>query len=232
MNEVDRWLSEGAGVREGLRLLSQYPHSLRLERLVSASPERYGYLLVHALEKYASPVRSSAKSASLKEISGASGKKFREDWPFLSEPGCPPELKILAADKITTWQNYRDLHESLFSCESPEDCFETAKKLLKNFSENRQIIAEFTFYKTHGRPLGKHPVFKQVMKRDKYRSMSAVQLVKEEARLKASIWRDESEIKKGNKPRLDDARKERISAKRSELIYIQGLIAEYNKPKR
>ena len=40
------------------------------------------------------------------------------------------ELKVLAADKITAYHNYVSLHERLFDCMTPEDCFGIAKKLL------------------------------------------------------------------------------------------------------
>ena len=125
MNEIDRWLEGGAGVPEGLRLLSLVEPSQRLERLVTAAPERFSYLLVNTLKKYATP---NSPLPSDTDTTPEGGKRFREEWPFLSDPGCPAELKILAADKITAWNNIRTLHEKLFSCSSLEDCFETAKK--------------------------------------------------------------------------------------------------------
>ena len=229
MNEVDSWLESGAGVPEGLRLLSQYAPSPRLERLVAAAPERFRYLLIRALSKFASPAGSSSGGPGTDSDISSSGRKFRDEWPFLSDARCPVELKILAADKITAWNNFRNLHEQLFACATPAACFEIAKNLLKNFEENRQITAEFAYFKEHHRVLGRHKVFKKTDRLSKYKAMSVVALLKEEKRLIASIWRDESELKKGDRPHLDETRRIRLEDKRAELAYVRTLIADFEK---
>lgn len=225
-------MRSGAGVPEGLRLLSHYAPSPRLAHLVAAAPERFSRLLVKTLMKFASPQDNTPEYADVRGISGTPGGKFREEWPFLSDPGCPAELKILAADKISAYHNYQEQHEKLYSCACLDDCFETAKNLLKNFEENRQITAEFAHYKEHHRILGKHPVFRRNDKLRRYREMSAIALTKEEKRLLASIWRDESEIRKGDKPHLTDSRTARLEQKHSELAYVKELIAEYENSAR
>lgn len=185
-----------------------------------SAPDRFSYLLVKTLRKFAS-------APAIEPPKPAGGKKFRDEWPFLSDPGCPDELKVLANDKITAWHNFRRLHEQLFSCTSLDACFETAKNLLENFEQNRQITAEFAHYKEHHRILGKHPVFKHSDNLRKYRSLSIVALTKEEKRLTGAVWRIESEIRKGDKPHLEEARTARLERKRSELAYVRTLIDEY-----
>lgn len=119
MPEIEQWLRSGAGVQEGLRLLSVYRPNPYLARMVERHPEKYRDLLIRAL---AGTDRKAVAATA------ASDRSFREDWPFLSKPDCPPELKILAADKITAWANFAAEHERLFSCVSAEQCLETAKK--------------------------------------------------------------------------------------------------------
>lgn len=220
MNEVSQWIRRGADVREGLRLLSQYAPNPYLARIVEKQPQLYGPYLVKALRRFAD---EDAKDT------GNRGYKFREEWPFLAEPDCPPELKILATDKITAYHNTLDLHKRLFDCPADE-CYITAKKLLDNFRQNRQITAEFTYYKENHSILGKHPVFKQSARLDDYRKMSVVELVKEQQRLKEAIWRNLDEIKKGTKPHLDEARLERVLEKRRLLAFVEKLLEESARP--
>ena len=101
MNEIDKWLSSGAEVNEGLRLLSIYAPSVWLERLVKASP-RHAYLLRDKLLPFSESRRPKAQafSETYTEREGY-GSSFRKKWPFLSDPLCPQELKVLAADMIT-----------------------------------------------------------------------------------------------------------------------------------
>lgn len=153
MTEIEQWLKSGAGVQEGLRLLSVYKPNPWLVRMVERHPEKYRRLLVETLTgvKRSTVVETAVRSRSL-----------REDWPFLSKPDCPPELKILAADKITAWRGYVQEHEKLYACITLEDCLETAKKCIFFYSQNRKILSEFAYYKEHGTVLGKHPVFEEM----------------------------------------------------------------------
>ena len=111
-NEIDRWICSGAEVTEGLRLLSIYAPNKWLDALVRKAPKEYSHLLKKALLPFATEVPFSHTLTK--------GGRFREDWPFLSEPDCPTELKALAADMITSWHNYVNAHEDLFKCTTPE----------------------------------------------------------------------------------------------------------------
>lgn len=219
MNDIARWLRNGADVREGLRLLSLYAPNPPFARLVEKQPALFGRYLVRALQPFAGQDSPAAPG----------GYRFRDEWPFLSLPDCPMELKILATDKITAYHNTVMLHGELFSC--PDDkCYETAKNLLENFRQNRQITAEFAYYKEHGSVLGKHPIFGRSSAFDTYRKMSVRELLREQARLKESIWRNLDEIKKGTKPHLDESRYARVAEKRQRLAFVEKLIDESERP--
>lgn len=226
MNDVTRWLMDGAEVREGLRLLSIYAPNPYLEKIVAAQPALFGQYLKNALQPFAD---SYVEAHAPLDAKAPSGYRFREEWPFLEEPSCPMELKILANDKITAYHKTIELHRKLFSCITPEECFDTAKNLLKNFQQNRQITAEFTFYRESGKVLGKHPIFQMTKNFDGYRKMSVVALVRERNRLKGSIWRAEDEIKRGDKPHLKESRMERIARKRQQLEVVEKMIQESDK---
>lgn len=228
MNDVTRWLHDGAEVREGLRLLSLYAPNPYLERIVTANPPLFQGYLKSALQPFADTMDARAPL----EAPASSGYRFREEWPFLENPDCPIELKILANDKITAYHKTIELHKKLFYCISPEECFETAKNLLKNFQQNRQITAEFTYYRESGQVLGKHPVFQLTKSFDEYRKMSVVALIQERGRLKGAIWRAESEIRRGDKPHLKESRLERIALKRQRLEVVERMIQDSEKTNR
>ncbi len=218
MNEINRWLNSGAEVQEGLRLLNIYAPNRHLARLVEASPDKFRYLLRRRLERFVSP-----------DDAGQVRRRgnFREQWPFLSEPDCPPELKILAADKISSYWNYVEGHEELWHCTTPEECFMTAKKVVENLLQNYRIHAEFCNYRDRHVVLGKHPVFKRTERLEELRQMSAVELVAKKKNLEGAIWRINDEIKKGDKPHLLSAREARLKEKRIMLAEVERMIESY-----
>lgn len=218
-NEIDRWICSGAEVTEGLRLLSIYAPNKWLDALVRKAPKEYSHLLKKALLPFATEVPFSQTLTK--------GGRFREDWPFLSEPDCPTELKALAADMITSWHNYVNAHEDLFKCTTPEECFEAAEKTVRNFYQNLVSRTEFQYYKEHHRILGKHPIFALSRKMDELRRMPVTTLIQKRRNVQDSIWRAEREIKKGDRPDLKVSREERLSRLRMTLNEINRMIEEY-----
>lgn len=213
----------GAGVPEGLRLLSKYAPNIHLDRLVRMQPSRWGYLLARSLSGYSDePVPVASASA-------GSSRGFREEWPFLAEPDCPPELKILAADKITAYHEYVRGHEELFSCITLEECYNTAKKVVENYKQNRKILSEFAYYREHGKCLGKHEIFSSMKRLESLRRMSPVELVRKQKNLSGAIWRIKDELKKGDKPHLRSEREARLKEKTLELSEVNRLLGEYER---
>ena len=219
--DVDRWLGSGAGVREGLRLLSIYAPNRHLDRLVRLAPERYGYLLKQRLAKLSSS--PGMKTMAFPRRPGA----FREQWPFLSEPDCPAELKVLAADKISAYWNYVEGHEQLWNCRSLTECYEAAKKVVENFLQNRRIEDEFCSWRDRHVLLGKHPVFRQSRRLRELRSLSIVELVRKKKNLEGAIWRVKDEIRRGDRPHLLASRERRLKEKEEQLAEVERMIQSY-----
>lgn len=220
---VYTWLKAGAPLDEGLRLfakesgqdhpfvrLARYNHQVAYPILIRELAARAGISLGEVRR-----IRAGQKTGS-----------FRENWPFLSDPACPPELKVLAADKITAYWNYVRAHEQLFDCTSREEQWATVKMLMENYKENRAIIAEFVHYREHGHVLGKHPIFAEMKELAKLRKLSPIELVKMEGRLEHTIWRIEHEMRKNKKPHLQADRERRLRIKRRQLKEVQRLIGE------
>ncbi len=218
-SEIDRWISSGAEVTEGLRLLGIYAPNKWLDTLVRKAPREYSHLLRKTLLPFATEVPFSQTLTR--------GGRFREDWPFLSEPDCPMELKALAADMITSWHDYVNAHEELFSCSTPEECYEAAEKTIKNFSRNSSSRLEFQYYKEHRRILGKHPIFALSRRMDALRRLPVTGLVRKRRNVQDSIWRAEREIRKGDRPDLKASREERLARLRMTLDEINRMIEEH-----
>ncbi|OIQ22036.1 MAG: hypothetical protein BM557_01265 [Flavobacterium sp. MedPE-SWcel] len=91
--------------------------------------------------------------------------KFRDQYSFLQEEDCPNELKVLAADKITAYNNYKLAHEELQKAESgtieisEEEKAVLAKNVTTYFEENEEIKAELVYYQENKKILGKHSIF-------------------------------------------------------------------------
>jgi len=95
-------------------------------------------------------------------------ESLRVEFPFLNEKECPNELKILVADKITVWNEYLILHDSIVKSESgeitlsPDELETKAKRSVECFDENQKIYEELNAFKETGEILGKHPIFKKL----------------------------------------------------------------------
>ena len=226
MNDIDGWIRQGAEVNEGLRLLGIYAPNKWLDVLVRKAP-RYRYLLEDKLRAFADEPACGSRLSSL-SLSQEYGNNFRKTWPFLGDDDCPSELKILAADMITAWHNFVDAHEELYSCTTAETCYETAEKVIKSFTQNRNIRSEFAYYKEHHSVLGKHPIFGEVKRREALQKMTVSELFRRQKNLIGAIWRVKSEMKKNDRPDLKIQREDRLRAKENELEEVNRIIESYN----
>lgn len=219
MTDVENWLRTGAGIQEGLRLLSLYKPNPYLARMVERHPDKYRRLLIRTLtgrDPAPTPADRPARS-------------FREDWPFLSRPDCPPELKILAADKITAWTNFAREHEKLFDCVTPEQCLDHAKNCVFYYQQNRKIFSEFAHYQDTGHVLGKHPVFGEVRRSHEMLSAGPIELMRRQHNLRAAISRLKRQMGTGGRPDLDAGRAELLAAKERELAEVEKILENYEK---
>ena len=151
-------------------------------------------------------------------------RSFRDEFPFLSRPDCPMELKALVMDKFSSYYRYRDLHSKLPSCTSLGECAELSRDIIDSYLENRAIFAELDYYKQNHTILGKHPIFKHFHKVAALRKLSIKELVLQQQKLEHNLWRIESEIKKNDKPHLNSERMGRLEQKRAELSEVNRLL--------
>lgn len=211
---IHDWLVAGGSSDEGHRLLSKVITNKHLKSIFAKKAKHHDQIIRNAL----------AHRIGFKQ---PKQPKLRDDFPFLNAPDCPFELKILAANKLTAFYNFKNAHAALFDCTSNEEQFLTAKRLVENFIDNQLIWKELHHYKTTNKLLGQHPVFKELNRIKEMRKSSPIELVEKKSKLEHNIWRIESQIQKGDKPHLQVEREKRLQLRKNELAEIERLIESY-----
>ena len=115
--------------------------------------------------------------------------KLRIEFPFLRDPSCPDELKIMVADRITAYNMYVEAHADLFEATSDEELQIIAATVVENYLENQQIWNELNYYKENGKILGEYKIFEWKMREDEIRAMTPGDMVKLRDSLKNNIPR-------------------------------------------
>lgn len=217
--EIIDWLKSGASLIEGSRLFAlctrdNHPFLVLLE----SNPELCYPFLIQELGRIAEVDPSKLIEA----------PKFRSNWPFLSDPDCPAELKILASDKISAYHRYCAAHAMLFHCGTKKEMQSVARDLMANYLENRAIIKEFRYYREHKTVLGKHLIFKWADEIRKLRKLNPIELVNLRIKLEHNIWRIQDQIKSKAQPHLRTSREQRLRFKQMQLAELQLIIRQYS----
>ena len=125
--------------------------------------------------------------------------RFREEFPFLRQPDCPDELKVLVADMFSAYDLYRESHRMLV--ETPDDVatgetYLWAKTAVENFLENRQMWEELEYYKNNGEILGKAQAMRQAREKQEISSLTDLELSKQLGNAKSNISKGKNELEK------------------------------------
>ena len=179
---------------------SDYNHKLLLEELrkcANVSVEELNALAIAPLKEKEQPIPATSDVhefvlAIPEEIRKVF--RLREEFPFLSQPDCPNELKILVADMITLHANYVAAHKNLFAAMQPEDIYEASATIVEDYIGNREIWAELEHYKKNGTILGKHKLFSIGERFAEIQNMPVASLVKLNNSLKGNISKTKKKI--------------------------------------
>ena len=153
-----------------------------------------------------------------------SEKKLRDRWPFLNEPDCPVELQALITRRITRYHEYSNLYPQLRDCQTLTECADVAGRLLDAYLDNQAIFRELEYYQKHRKVLGRHPMFRHFSQIYKLRSMSVRDLIREQQKTRDNIWRVRSELRKGDKPHLEEKRRAKLQEYEMKLQEINNLL--------
>lgn len=228
-HDISQWLQNGAPFRPGLELyvkvvgrghstiyiLRKYSLSNH-SALITALSRRAGIQLEIKPNRPQVPVKKAPDGK----------RKIRQDYTFLDEPNTPQELKILVANKITAYNEYKKYHAKLFDCKSAQEELDVSSHLVENYIENHIIHKELHHYQRTKTILGHHPIFEEMKRLKTYRNTSTRELLKKHHRIKHNIWRIQKLIQEGDKPHLLFQRQQKLASYALELQQIETIMGE------
>lgn len=163
-----------------------------------------------------------------------SGFKIYNRYPFLRTADCPNEFKVLTADAITAFHNFKEAHTSLFEnvvlpqeiMMSNEDIFSVAAQLLENFELNRDIHAELEHYAEKGEILGEHEIFADYIKERDINALSDIQLKQKVANIASRISKKKDAIEKAkDAAKIAQLQKDKLTLE-NEKEYLSDKLAK------
>lgn len=216
---------------------SEYNHKLLLEELrkvAKLEQDEFNYILstqVKAVSKETkdeptTPPTTQEVTTFVEQLPEYVRKsiKLRDEFPFLREKDCPPELKILVADMISAFEAYHQANERLFKAMDPEDFAKASEEVVENYLENRAIWEELNHYKENKEILGQHPIFEQTQRFEEIRLMNGNDLVKLLKSLENNISRNNKLITDQPEHPETHNRKERVEKYQLELSEVRRVI--------
>lgn len=150
--------------------------------------------------------------------------RLRDEFPFLSSPDCPPELKILVSDMLTAYDNYVEAHKDLFEADDNESALKAVAATVENYLENQSIWDELNHYKATGEILGKHLIFQQNTVLQELQKLTIPELYKRKSTLYNAIARKKKQLKDEDKPELTKQRQDSLTEKETEFKEVLRLL--------
>lgn len=153
---------------------------------------------------------------------------LREEFPFLNDPDCPDELKILVADKLTAYAKYKKGVEFLKQIEdgsataTDEEINFLGKEVTEAFEENQEIYKELNVFKETGVLLGEHPLFTKLALTREVEAMSAEERIKFKQSSVKYFSDNKSKLATAKKAKDDQAieKIEKRMSERSEKLFL------------
>ena len=233
---VYNWLLGGADPTVGLRLFMDYTApNMSIANIVSKNPEKHVQLMKTSLFRKADiPLDFQVNKARIESRADIIAKnhesnrkeqyRVRTQWPFLSDPECPPELKLLISDKITIYTNCVKTYESLSDAQENDLC-NKLRILVTNFVDNHKIYQELQHYKKTNTTLGEHPIFAQIRRIKDLRNLNTIELFKKKKNIENNLWRTKAKLKKEKRDDLVRQRNEKIKELQMQLAEVNRLLA-------
>lgn len=148
------------------------------------------------------------------------GFKIYDRYPFLREEDCPNEFKILTADAITAFHNFKEAHTDLFNEVvlpentelTNEEIYAIAAKLLSDFELNREIHAELEYYAENKEILGEHEIFADLKKQRELDALTSADLSRKIGNIASNISKKKTKLGKTTDKDLKNSLSEEIKA--------------------
>ena len=159
------------------------------------------------------------------------GLTLRQRFPFLGADDCPDKLKVLVADMLTAWDNFKAAHSELLFVGYPAEgkqlftdaeIFERAKEAIENFEKNHTIWDELEYYAKENKILGVHSIFADDVLKETVAKMAPAKLVTRRNTLRSYVSKENKKLK----PDTDEAAAKKINKKIKEFTQELNLIVE------
>lgn len=171
--------------------------------------------------------------------------RFRDEFPFISDPSIPDELKILVTEKFNHYHAFCDAHKELIdsvvkpqlvgvrenngvSAEqiSNDIIFKLAKEAVENFEIDQLIYDEFVHYRENNKVLGVHPIFKRRKLAESVDKMTMAEAAKRKANLENYIRRDTNKAENAKTPEDKTKFQEKVLNFTEELVLVNLKLGE------
>lgn len=177
------------------------------------------------------PENTTTKETIVKDLQAdkkaSQGLKLRQQFPFLSKDDCPDWAKILVNDLITSYEKFLAAHPKLHEQVPEAELLQQTKDVVVPYKENKAIWAELEHYQSKGEALGEHPVFKQLEKDAKLKSMNNNELADRKKTVEGYIRKYESQhktAKANNNTKKIKSTTEKVEEYTKELEQITELL--------
>lgn len=105
--------------------------------------------------------------------------RLRDQFPFLREKNCPPELHLLVADLISCYERFKENQPKLHDAMTNAERKVLVKTVKDDYISNKQAYDELEHYKLNKAILGKHPLFERLAEKEAIRLLKTEALTKE-----------------------------------------------------
>lgn len=169
--------------------------------------------------------------------------RFRDEFPFISAPNLPDELKILITEKFNHYHAFCDIHKELIEkvvkphLEGKKEgeselqitndvIFGLAKSAVENFEMDQLIYDEFVHYRDNKKVLGLHPIFKRRKLAEAVDKMTMAEASKRKTNLENYIRRDGKKADEAKTPEDKAKFEQRVLDFKEELILVNLKLGE------
>lgn len=243
--EIITYLRGRRDYRQGVALYQKYGFNLRLKKQFAHDENAtLRAILIEELRKLAGiserEMRTmqrkaggsvTASSPQIKKPEPTQGNRpttetqkkiigFRQKFPFLNEPDCPDELKILVADMFTAYGKYKEAIEKLSDLreEETDEAARLCKTAVEEYLKNRDMWEELEYYKEHGTLLGKAVKIQKQEPAEDYSGLSDLELLKKHNSALANVSKRKKALEKAQNNGIED---EIIKADSALKIWIE-----------
>lgn len=158
------------------------------------------------------------------------GFKIYDRYPFLREEDCPNEFKILTADAITAFHNFKEAHTELFNEVvlpentelTNEEIYAIAARLLDDFEINRAIHSELEYYAKNNEILGEHEIFADLKKQRELNALTSADLSRKIGNIASNISKKKTKLGKTTDKDLKNTLSEEIKALEKEKAELNA----------